>query len=187
MIVGGDGNKERTEAYIQSVQTLLDNCTEDWEINVLKERLSKLKGGVAIIHVGAASETEVKEKMDRIDDAICATRAALEEGILPGGGLAYYNARVSEIERTDGVMDCNDIVLGAILTPMYSIMENAGYERNLRGLGGLIGFNAKTEVSEDLKLAGVIDPTKVTRMALENAASIAGMVLLTSAAIDNCN
>lgn len=192
LIVGGDGNKERTEAYIQSVQTLLDNCTEDWEINILKERLSKLTGGVAIVHVGAASETEVKEKMDRIDDAICATRAALEEGILPGGGYAYYkawlsdddlNIRISNNAEYNGI----DIVYKSILTPARLIMNNSGIDSELNFTNDFVGYNAKTNKFEDLKLAGVIDPTKVTRMALENAASIAGMVLLTSAAIDNCN
>ena len=190
LIVGGDGNKERTEAYIQSVQALLDNCTEDWEINVLKERLSKLTGGVAIVHVGAASDTEVKEKMDRIDDAICATRAALEEGILPGGGYAYYKAwmtEYSEIEVNDtDEVDGKYIVYQSILTPVKLIMENAGLDSVKNFTNSFIGYNAKTGVFEDLKLVGVIDPTKVTRMALENAASIAGMVLLTDCIIDNC-
>lgn len=187
LIVGGDGNKERTEAYIQSVQALLDNCTEDWEINVLKERLSKLTGGVAIVHVGAASDTEVKEKMDRIDDAICATRAALEEGILPGGGLAYINSFI----RLLSTSDADSIVYKSILEPSKFIAENAGHnvatDRDKYEYDLGVGYNAKTDIYEDLKLAGVIDPTKVTRMALENAASIAGMVLLTSCCIDNCN
>jgi len=188
LIVGGDGNKERVEDYVKSIQSLVDNCIEDWELKLLKERLSKLTGGVAIVHVGAASETEVKEKMDRIDDAICATRAALEEGILPGGGLAFLNSYIELNNIRDKSVDIAlTLVMNSIMTPMYSIMENAGNDKNLKGFGGLIGFNAKTSVCEDLKFAGVIDPTKVTRMALKNAASIAGMVLLTSAAIDNCN
>ena len=188
LIVGGDGNKERVEDYVKSIQSLVDNCIEDWELKLLKERLSKLTGGVAIVHVGAASETEVKEKMDRIDDAICATRAALEEGILPGGGLAFLNSYIELNNIRDKSVDIAlTLVMNSIMTPMYSIMENAGNDKNLKGFGGLIGFNAKTSVCEDLKFAGVIDPTKVTRMALENAASIAGMVLLTSAAVDNCN
>lgn len=192
LIVGGDGNKERTDAYIQSVQTLLDNCTEDWEINILKERLSKLTGGVAIIHVGAASDTEVKEKMDRIDDAICATRAALEEGILPGGGYAYYKATLNGIDIPT-IKDGDEtraafMVLSSIMTPIALISTNSGIDIiNDWKISENVGYNAKTDTYEDLKLAGVIDPTKVTRMALENAASIAGMVLLTSVAIDNYN
>ena len=187
LVVGGDGNKERTEAYIKSVQTLLDNCTEDWEINILKERLSKLTGGVAIIHVGAASETEVKEKMDRIDDAICATRAALEEGILPGGGLGYYGAYMKEQILSRITSDGYKLVYKSILEPMRCISENAGTDFGmvLDEISVTEGYNAKENMFEDLKLAGVIDPTKVTRMALENAASIAGMVLLTSCCVSN--
>lgn len=189
LIVGGDGNKERTEAYIQSVQTLLDNCTEDWEINVLKERLSKLKGGVAIVHVGAASDTEVKEKMDRIDDAICATRAALEEGILPGGGYAYFIAdKTDDLKLNTINIDEQfgaSIVYQSIKSPIKLIMENSGLDSNKIFEDNFIGYNAKTDAFEDLKLAGVIDPTKVARMALENAASIAGMVLLTECLIEN--
>lgn len=187
LIVGGDGNKERTEAYIKSIQTLLDNCTEDWEINVLRERLSKLKGGVAIIHVGAASETEVKEKMDRIDDAICATRAALEEGILPGGGLAYYWQYYMHFLTSHSVDVANELVCKSILMPIKLICENSGldYDKNKNKFTMNIGYNAKTNSFEYLKETGVIDPTKVTRMALENAASIAGMVLLTECLIEN--
>lgn len=190
LIVGGDGNKERTEAYIKSVQTLLDNCTEDWEINILKERLSKLTGGVAIIHVGAASDTEVKEKMDRIDDAIYATRAALEEGILPGGGYAYYKATLNGIDIPT-IKDGDEakaafMVLSSIMTPIALISTNSGIDIiNDWKISENVGYNAKTDTYEDLKLAGVIDPTKVTRMALENAASIAGMVLLTSCCVSN--
>jgi len=184
LIVGGDGNKDRTETYIKSVQTLLDNCTEDWEINILKERLSKLTGGVAIIHVGAASDTEVKEKMDRIDDAICATRAALEEGILPGGGLAYMIAYNSI--RSDNNSISESLIMKSISTPAFLIAKNSGNDNLMYGKDG-VGYNAKEDRYEDLKLAGIIDPTKVTRMALENAASIAGMVLLTDCIIDNCN
>lgn len=190
LIVGGDGNKERQELYIKSIQTLLDNCTEDWEINILKERLSKLSGGVAIVHVGAASDTEIKEKMDRIDDAICATRAALEEGILPGGGYAYYKAWLNDYSLLDNGSDewmGFDIIYQSILTPVKLIMENSGLNSVENFTSEFVGYNAKTNKFEDLKLAGVIDPTKVTRMALENAASIAGMVLLTDCIIDNCN
>lgn len=189
LIVGGDGNTERVDKYIQSIQTLVDNCEEDWELKLLKERLSKLTGGVAIIHVGAASETEVKEKIDRIDDAICATRAALEEGILPGGGLAYYWQNFLRFQLNSVIDDGNYIVCNAMISPIKLICENAGinFEKSLDKLNQTIGYNAKTDIFEDLKLAGVVDPTKVVRMALENAASIAGMVLLTSVCIDNCN
>jgi len=124
---------------------LLDNCTEDWEINVLRERLSKLKGGVAIVHVGAASDTEVKEKMDRIDDAICATRAALEEGILPGGGLAYYRVHFEEKFRSHIRSGGYKLVYDSIIQPMKCIAENSGVDFGLvlDEISITEGYNAK--------------------------------------------
>ena len=185
IIVGGHGDKTVIEKYTNDIRSLISITEDEFEIKKLKERLSKLIGGVAVIHVGAASQTEIKEKIDRIDDALCATRAAIEEGILPGGGLAYLMAckylPIMQSENED-IEIGYDIVKKSITVPMNLIATNAGsngihvvshcYSSDL-------GFNAKTKNFEDLLLSGIIDPTKVTRIALESAASIAGMVLLT--------
>jgi chaperonin GroEL len=161
----------------------------------LQERLAKLAGGVAVIKVGGSSETEVKERKDRVDDALHATRAAVEEGIVPGGGTALlYAARGLDTlsgandDQTRGI----DIVRRALQAPLRQIAENAGHDgaviagRLVDGNDPAIGFNAQTEVFEDLVAAGVIDPTKVVRTALQDAASVAGMIITTEAAIAEC-
>ena len=157
----------------------------------MQERLAKLSGGVAVLYVGAPSETEMKEKKDRVDDALCATRAAIEEGIIPGGGVAYIRA-ISALEglqgenadETTGIR----IVERAIEEPLRQIVENAGLEgsvvvNNVKNEKGDYGYNARADRYEDLRAAGIIDPAKVARVALENAASIAGMFLTTECVI----
>ena len=185
LIVGGMGSKDSIKEYTDTIKKQIESSTVDYEIKRLKERLAIITGGVAVIRVGAGSEVEIKEKIDRIDDALCATRAALEEGILPGGGMGYYKAwwetdPNGHISRDDKGFD---IVRMSLLIPMRCISENAGndFKEVLINLDSKnsIGYNAKTNTYEDLKLAGVIDPKKVARIALENAASIAGMFLLT--------
>ena len=183
-IVKGAGKKE----FIQErIDQLIENSTSDYDREKLKERLAKLAGGVAVLYVGAASEVEMKEKKDRIDDALHATRAASEEGIVPGGGVAYIRAQAAleglkgETEdETTGI----EIIKRAIEEPLRQIACNAGVEgavvvNKVREGKGDFGYNARKDVYEDLKVAGVIDPKKVTRVALENAASIAGMFLTT--------
>ena len=166
---------------------MIENSTADYDKEKLKERLAKLSGGVAVLYVGAASEVEMKEKKDRIDDALHATRAASEEGIVPGGGVAYIRAQAAleglkgETEdETTGI----EIIKRAIEEPLRQIAYNAGVEgavvvNKVREGKGDFGYNARKDIYEDLKKAGVIDPKKVTRVALENAASIAGMFLTT--------
>lgn len=186
-IVSGRGASENIAARISMIKSQIESTTSDYDREKLQERLAKLAGGVAVIYVGAASEVEMKEKKDRFDDALHATRAAIEEGIIPGGGVAYIRA----IAALDGIKVENDdeetgvaIVRRALEEPLRQIVENAGLEgsvivQKVREGKGNFGFNARTEVYEDLMLAGVIDPTKVARVALENAASIAGMLLTT--------
>jgi chaperonin GroEL len=163
----------------------------DYDKEKLQERLGKLAGGVAVLYVGAASEVEMKEKKDRVDDALCATRAAIEEGIVPGGGVAYIRA----IDSLEGLEAANAdektgvaIVKRAIEEPLRQIVANAGKEgavvvQKVREGKADYGYNARTEVYENLFAAGVVDPAKVTRVALENAASIAGMFLTTECVI----
>ena len=158
---------------------------------ILQERLGKLSGGVAVLYVGAASEVEMKEKQDRVDDALCATRAAIEEGIVPGGGVAYIRAinalegmKGENADETTGI----EIIKRAIEEPLRQIVANAGKEgavvvQKVREGEGDFGYNARTDVYEHLHAAGVVDPAKVTRVALENAASIAGMFLTTECVI----
>ena len=186
-IVSGKGDKAAIQARIAQIKAQIEKTTSDYDREKLQERLAKLAGGVAVIYVGAASEVEMKEKKDRFDDALHATRAAIEEGIIPGGGVAYIRA----IESLSSLKAENDdekfgieIVLRALEEPLRQIVENAGLEgsvvvNKVKEGSGFFGYNARTEQYEDLMLAGVIDPTKVARVALENAASIAGMLLTT--------
>ena len=190
-IVGGKGQKDDITARVNQIKSQIESTTSDYDREKLQERLAKLSGGVAVLYIGAASEMEMKEKKDRVDDALHATRAAVEEGIVPGGGVAYIRA----IESLDKVKaDNNDektginIVRRALEEPLRQIVANAGLEgsiivQKVREGKGDYGFNARTEVYENLLAAGVIDPTKVGRIALENAASIASMLLTTECVI----
>jgi len=169
----------------------MENTKSQYDLEKLQERLAKMAGGVAVLYVGAASEVEMKEKKDRVDDALRATRAAIEEGIVPGGGVAYIRAQ----EALVGMKGANDdettgieIVKRAIEEPLRQICENAGKEgavivQKVREGKADFGYNARTDVFENLHAAGVVDPAKVTRVALENAASIAGMFLTTECVI----
>ena len=186
-IVKGAGKKEFIQERIEQIKKLIENSTSDYDKEKLKERLAKLSGGVAVLYVGAASEVEMKEKKDRIDDALHAPRAASDEGIVPAGGGAYIRAQAAleglkgETEdETTGI----EIIKRAIEEPLRQIAYNAGVEgavvvNKVREGKGDFGYNARKDIYEDLKKAGVIDPKKVTRVALENAASIAGMFLTT--------
>jgi chaperonin GroEL len=186
-IVGGAGKKEDITARVNQIKAQMESTTSDYDREKLQERLAKLAGGVAVLYVGAATEVEMKEKKDRVDDALHATRAAVEEGIVPGGGVAYIRAQ----EALDKMKGDNDdettgiqIVRRAIEEPLRQICVNAGVEgsiivQKVRDGKADFGYNARTEVFEKLYEAGVIDPTKVARVALENAASIAGMLLTT--------
>lgn len=191
VIVNGGGNKEAIATRVNQIKVQIDNTTSDYDKEKLQERLAKLAGGVAVLYVGAASEVEMKEKKDRVEDALSATRAAIEEGTVAGGGVAYVRA-IAELEGMKGENDDEtigiEIVKRAIEEPLRQIVENAGKEGAVivqkvkEGKGGF-GYNARTDVYEDLYAAGVIDPAKVTRVALENAASIAGMFLTTECVI----
>ena len=186
-IVSGKGEKKNITARVNQIKAQIEASTSDYDKEKLQERMAKLAGGVAVIYVGAASEVEMKEKKDRFDDALASTRAAIEEGIIPGGGVAFIRAS----ENLDGVKFDNEdqetgvaIVKRALEEPLRQIVENAGKEgsvvvNKVKEGKEDFGFNADTEVYENLHKAGVIDPTKVTRIALENAASIAGMLLTT--------
>jgi chaperonin GroEL len=190
-IVGGKGKKEDITARINQIKAQIETTTSDYDKEKLQERLAKLSGGVAVLNIGAATEMEMKEKKDRVDDALHATRAAVEEGIVPGGGVAFVRA----IEALDKVKGSNEdegtgvaIVRRALEEPLRQIVENAGIEgsivvQKVKEGKGDYGFNARTEEYENLYKAGVIDPTKVTRIALENAASIAGMLLTTECVV----
>ena len=190
-IVDGKGKKADITARINQIKAQIEVTTSDYDREKLQERLAKLSGGVAVLYVGAATEVEMKEKKDRVDDALHATRAAVEEGIVPGGGVAYIRA----IEALDKVKGDNEdeitgiaIIKRAIEEPMRQISANAGIEgsivvQKVKEGKGDFGFNARTEQFEKLYSAGVIDPTKVTRIALENASSIAGMLLTTECVI----
>ncbi|MDR2126048.1 MAG: chaperonin GroEL [Prevotellaceae bacterium] len=186
-IVNGTGKKEDIVKRIEQIRTEMSLTTSDYDREKLQERLAKMSGGVAVLYVGAASEVEMKEKKDRVDDALNATRAAAEEGIVAGGGVAYIRA-IRELEVLEGAnRDENTgikIVKRAIEEPLRIIAENAGVEgsiviQKVKEGKDSFGYNARTDVYEDLYEAGVIDPTKVTRIALENAASVAGMFLTT--------
>jgi chaperonin GroEL len=190
-IVGGKGKKEDITARVNQIKAQIESTTSDYDKEKLQERLAKLSGGVAVLNIGAATEIEMKEKKDRVDDALHATRAAVEEGIVPGGGVAYIRA----IESLDKFKGANEdettgvaIVKRALEEPIRQIVINSGIEgsivvQKVKEGKGDFGFNARTEVYENLFKAGVIDPTKVTRIALENAASIAGMLLTTECVV----
>ena len=190
-IVNGAGNKEAIAARVGQIKVQIEKTTSDYDREKLQERLAKLAGGVAVLYIGAPSEVEMKEKKDRVDDALSATRAAVEEGIVPGGGVAYIRA-ISAIEGLKGANDDEttgiEIVKRAIEEPLRQIVANAGKEgavvvQKVREGEGDFGYNARTDVYENLLTSGVIDPAKVTRVALENAASIAGMMLTTECVI----
>jgi chaperonin GroEL len=190
-VVGGKGERENIHARVNQIKSQIENTTSDYDREKLQERLAKLSGGVAVLYVGAATEVEMKEKKDRVDDALHATRAAVEEGIVPGGGVAYIRA-VSSLDNLTGINADEttgiQIVKRAIEEPIRQIVVNSGIEgsvvvQKIKEGTGDFGFNARTEVYENLFAAGVIDPTKVSRVALENAASIAGMLLTTEAVI----
>ena len=191
-IVDGSGEAETIKARVEQIRAQIETTTSDYDKEKLQERLAKLAGGVAVIKVGGASEVEVKERKDRVDDALHATRAAVEEGIVPGGGTALlYSTKALEglkganDDQTRGI----DIVRKAILAPVRQIAENAGHDgavisgNLLREGNEAMGFNAATDVYEDLAAAGVVDPTKVVRTALQDAASVAGLLITTEAAI----
>ena len=190
-IVGGKGAKKDITARVNQIKAQVETTTSDYDKEKLQERLAKLAGGVAVLYIGAATEIEMKEKKDRVDDALHATRAAVEEGIVPGGGVAYVRASDvlakmtgSNEDETTGIA----IVRRAVEEPLRTIVENAGFEgsvvvNKIKEGKGDYGFNAHTEKYENLFKAGVIDPTKVSRVALENAASIAGMMLTTECVI----
>ena len=186
-IVNGAGDKENIKERCEQIKAQIVATKSDYDKEKLQERLAKLSGGVAVLYVGAASEVEMKEKKDRVDDALRATRAAIEEGIVPGGGVAYIRAldalegfKGDNVDETTGI----DIIKRAIEEPLRQIVANAGKEgavvvQKVREGKADFGYNARTDVYENLHAAGVVDPAKVTRVALENAASIAGMFLTT--------
>ena len=190
-IVNGAGNKDAIAARVAQIKVQIENTKSDYDREKLQERLAKLAGGVAVLHIGAPSEVEMKEKKDRVDDALSATRAAIAEGIVPGGGVAYIRA----ISNAEGLIGANDdettgihIVLRAVEEPLRQIVANAGVEgavvvQKVKEGKNDFGYNARIDAFENLMAAGVIDPAKVTRVALENAASIAGMFLTTECVI----
>jgi len=189
-IVEGSGDKENIKARIGQIKKQIEDTTSDYDREKLQERLAKLAGGVAVINVGAATETEMKEKKARVEDALHATRAAVEEGIVPGGGVAMLRAMTSldALKTDDEEMVGVRIVRKALEEPIRQIAQNSGVEGSIvvnkvAAEKGAFGYNALTDTYEDLFKAGVIDPTKVTRTALENAASIAGLLLTTEAVV----
>jgi len=191
-IVDGAGNVDAIKGRVEAIRAQIENTTSDYDKEKLQERLAKLAGGVAIIKVGGASEIEVKERKDRVDDALHATRAAVEEGIVPGGGTALLYASKA-LDALTGANDDQtrgiDIVRKALQAPLRQIAQNAGHDgavvagKLIDGNDQNLGFNAQTEVYENLVTAGVIDPTKVVRSALQDAASVAGLLITTEAAV----
>ena len=188
IIVGGQGDSSERISFIKN---LISTCGSDYDIDKLKLRLAKLIGGVAVLHIGANSEVEMKEKKDRVDDALCATRAAIEEGVVAGGGTTYIRALSSLVDMKGDNADEQtgiNIVKRAIEEPLRQIVINAGGEgavvvQKVREGEGDFGYNARTDIYEDLRKAGIIDPAKVSRVALENAASVAGLFLTTECLI----
>ncbi|TAE17406.1 MAG: chaperonin GroEL [Bacteroidetes bacterium] len=190
-IVKGAGDGKAIDARVNTIKSQMEATTSDYDREKLQERLAKLSGGVAIIYIGAATEVEMKEKKDRVDDALHATRAAVQEGVVVGGGVALLRA----VSALEGVKTLNEdeatgvnIIRIAIEAPLRTIVANCGGEgsvviNKIRESSGSYGYNARTDVYEDLMVAGVVDPTKVTRLALENAASIAGLLLTTEAVV----
>jgi len=191
-IIGGKGKQADIQGRIAQIKAAIEKSTSDYDKEKLQERLAKLAGGVAVINVGAATETEMKEKKARVEDALHATRAAVEEGIVPGGGVALLWTQKA-LDKVKGVDEDEkigiDIVRRALEEPIRMITQNAGAEGSI--IVGKVresaklnyGYNAQTDEYEDLVLAGVIDPTKVTRTALQNAASIAGLLLTTECVV----
>jgi chaperonin GroEL len=190
-VVGGKGAKEGITGRVNQIKSQIESTTSDYDREKLQERLAKLSGGVAVLYVGAASEVEMKEKKDRVDDALHATRAAVEEGIVAGGGVAYIRAieSIADLKGDNGDENTGiQIVRRALEAPLRTIVENAGIEgsivvQKVREGKADFGFNARTEQYENLLAAGVIDPAKVSRVALENAASIASMLLTTECVV----
>ncbi|MEL6122119.1 MAG: chaperonin GroEL [Bacteroidota bacterium] len=192
-IVNGAGTEDQITARINQIKQQIETTTSDYDREKLQERLAKLSGGVAVLYVGASTEVEMKEKKDRVDDALHATRAAVEEGIVTGGGVALVRA-IADLDNVAGDNEDENmgvqIVKKALEYPLRTIAQNAGVDGSVvlqavQQATGSHGYNAKTDTYEDLKASGVIDPTKVTRIAVENAASIAGMVLTTETVIND--
>ncbi|MFZ4633789.1 MAG: chaperonin GroEL, partial [Saprospiraceae bacterium] len=192
-VVGGKGKDDAIKARINQIKQQIETTTSDYDKEKLQERLAKLAGGVAVLYVGAATEVEMKEKKDRVDDALHATRAAIEEGIVAGGGVALVRA-IESIKDAKGSNEDETIGMGiirkALESPIRTIAENAGVDSSVvfhavQNSKGAEGYNARHDRYEDLKKAGIIDPTKVTRVALENAASIAALVLTTECVIND--
>jgi chaperonin GroEL len=189
-IIDGGGDRKALEGRVKQIRVQIEETTSDYDREKLQERLAKLIGGVAVINVGAATETEMKEKKDRVEDALNATRAAVEEGIVPGGGVAYMRTlKVLEKARFPGEEQFGvNLITRALEEPTRQIANNAGFEgavvvqRVMEGEGSF-GFNAETGTYEDLMKAGIVDPTKVTRFALQNAASLAGLLMTTEAMV----
>ena len=200
-IIDAKGDEEKITERVEQIKTLVDNSNSPYEIQSLQNRLARFVGGVALVHVGGHTEVEMKEKKDRVDDALHATKAAIEEGILPGGGIALLNAAMSLVHSMDKNMDKDeavgyDIVINACEAPFTKILSNAGYSSEKIGLiesdikeganaSEWTGYNPRTEEVVNMFEAGIIDPTKVTRLALENAASVAGTLLITEAVVSN--
>jgi chaperonin GroEL len=192
-VINGKGKQDEITARINQIKQQIGTTTSDYDKEKLQERLAKLSGGVAVLHVGAPTEVEMKEKKDRVDDALHATRAAIEEGIVSGGGVALVRA-IKSLYNFKGINEDENIgvqiVRKSLEAPLRTIVENAGVEgsvvlQRVQNGKDSYGYNARTDKYEDLKKAGVIDPTKVTRIALENAASIAGMVLTTECVVND--
>ena len=191
-IINGDGKSEDIKARIDLIKNQIEKSTSDYDKEKLQERLSKLAGGVAILYIGATTEVEMKEKKDRVDDALHATRAAVAEGIIPGGGTALIRAQTAleqiKVDVSDDYHTGILIVRKAIEAPLRTIVQNGGGSaeviiNEVKGGSGNMGYNARTEKFEDLVVAGIIDPTKVTRLALQNAASIASLLLTTECVV----
>ncbi len=192
-IINGEGNTDEIKGRVAQIKSQIEATTSDYDREKLQERLAKLSGGVAIIYIGAATELEMKEKKDRVDDALHATRAAVEEGIVAGGGVAFIRAQ-SVLENIE-VLNADEktgvaIIKNAIESPLRTIVANAGGEgsvivQEVKSGKGAYGYNARDDRYEDMIAAGIIDPTKVTRLALENAASIAGLLLTTEAVVSD--
>jgi chaperonin GroEL len=190
-IINGGGAKDAIQSRISQIKAQIETTTSDYDKEKLQERLAKLSGGVAVLYVGAPSEVEMKEKKDRVNDALNATRAAIEEGTVPGGGVAYIRS-IEALNRLKGENEDEttgiEIVKRSIEEPLRQIVVNAGKEgavivQKVKEGKGDFGYNARTDVYENLCKTGVIDPAKVARVALENAASIAGMFLTTECVI----
>src|SRR3712207_3797046 len=191
-IVGGAGDRRDIEARIQQIKAQIEETTSDYDREKLQERLAKLAGGVAVIHVGGSTEVEVKEKKDRVDDAMHATKAAVEEGIVPGGGVALLRAKAAVQKLTTDNSDVKagiNIVLRALEAPIRQIAENSGVEGSIvvgkitDNKSDTFGFDAQSEQFVDLVQAGIVDPAKVVRTALQNAASVAGLLITTEAMV----